>query len=92
MWTLGRRNLQGFSGRVGGWGIRRVFSATYGQIRATSSPSAEEAVDEDEQNCAADEDVELVALESEAGDAEDDAENGSCDEEEDSELDDALGV
>ena len=52
----------------------------------------EEAVNEDEQNCAADGDVEPVALAGEAGDAEDDAEHGSGDEEEDSELDDAGGV
>ena len=54
--------------------------------------SAKETVDKDDEDCGADEDVELVSLAGEADDAEDDAEDGSGDEKEDSELDDAGGV
>ena len=53
--------------------------------------SAKETVDKDDEDCGADEDVELVSLAGEADDAEDDAEDGSGDEKEDSELDDAGG-
>src|ERR1700758_1330304 len=57
-----------------------------------SPPSLKEAVEKDEQDCGADGDVEGVALACETGDTEDDAKNRSCDENQDSQLNQVGGI